>query len=235
MNIYSNICYKVEDVFVKILTTKQDSKKTATSVSNYRQKKEEEKAAKKKEVQHKVAERKVQREFKQMTDQQKTIELEKIKKLKIQQEREIISPLLSKLVCAEGTNYEFANVKKDKKFFQNVVDRVFESNEQGLSFILCEFDKTNSTEIRGYLFATNKRLIFVNENLNFQQNFRYQAINDVQWFKDGAFERGLKISYGLKKTKELEFDEIFDTEQMKHLGNLILQKSAKNSDSIINY
>ena len=227
MNIYSNICYKVEDVFVKLLTKKQDSKVTATMVSTYRLKREEEMIAKRILKGKTELDRKRLREINQMTESQKTIELERLEKLKIQQEVEILSPLLTKLVKPKGTNYEIDVVKRNKKFFQDVLDRVFENNEQGLSFISCEYDKSNDKEIRGYLIATNKRLLFVNEHLDFQQDFRYQAINDVQWFKDGGFERGLKILYGVKKKKQLEFDEIFDKEQMRRLMDIILQRSAK--------
>jgi hypothetical protein len=42
----------------------------------------------------------------------------------------------------------------------------------------------------------------------------------VQWFRDGILEKGIKIQYGVKK---LEFDEIFDKEQMQRVGKLILQ------------
>lgn len=39
MGIYQNICYKVEDIFIKILTKKQDPAAVKTKVSNYRSEK----------------------------------------------------------------------------------------------------------------------------------------------------------------------------------------------------
>jgi hypothetical protein len=208
MGFYRNICYKVEDVFVKILTKRQDSAAIEDKVINYRLKKVEEKIVKKK------------------VTQQKTVELEKLRDLKNQQEQNETHSLLSKVVDVKGmdyTNHEFGEVKENKQFFQKLVDSVFESDEQGLTFLSCEFDKSRKKEIKGYLIVTNKRVWFVNKSLEFQQKFRYQTIKDVQWFRDGILEKGLKIQYGARK---LEFDEIFDKEQMNRVGNLILQMSA---------
>ncbi|MGG3641024.1 hypothetical protein [Bacillus gobiensis] len=47
MGVYRNICYKVEDVFVKMLTKKHNREIILEKVSNYRLGKEEDKAAKK--------------------------------------------------------------------------------------------------------------------------------------------------------------------------------------------
>ncbi|MBZ5751347.1 PH domain-containing protein [Metabacillus rhizolycopersici] len=212
MGVYRNICYKVENVFVKILTKKQNSEAIEDKVINYRLKKVEEKIAKK------IAKKKVA--------QQKNVEFEKLRDLKKQQEQKEIYSLLSKVVDVKGmdyTNYEFGEVKANKQFFQKLVDSVFESDEYVLTFLSCEFDKSSKTEIKGYLIVTNKRVWFVNKSFEFQQKFRYQTIKNVQWFRDGILEKGLKIQYGARK---LEFDEIFDKEQMNRVGNLILQKSA---------
>ena len=40
MNLYNKVCYKVEDVFVKMLTTKQDELVVKEKVSQYRLSKE---------------------------------------------------------------------------------------------------------------------------------------------------------------------------------------------------
>ncbi|WP_041865689.1 hypothetical protein [Solibacillus silvestris] len=55
------------------------------------------------------------------------------------------------------------------------------------------------------------------------EKFRYQTIINVNSYKDGIFERELRIQYGKRK---LEFDEIFDQEQMKKVGNTILNQST---------
>ena len=55
-----------------------------------------------------------------------------------------------------------------------MVRRVFEPGEQGLSLLYCEFDKIK--EYRGYLIATNKRVLFLTPDLQFMDKFRYQTI-----------------------------------------------------------
>ena len=110
------------------------------------------------------------------------------------------------------SQYEYNEIKRNKPFFQSLVQRVFEPNEKALTFIFCEFDKSSKKEIKGYLIPTNNRVIFITKNLNFLDKFRYQTIINVNWFKDGILERGLHIQYGKRK---LEFDEMYDQEQMK--------------------
>ncbi|NQD65791.1 hypothetical protein HP456_07635 [Bacillus haikouensis] len=122
------------------------------------------------------------------------------------------------------TTYEFNEIKKNKAFFQSLLTNVFEPNEKALTFIHCEYDKTKKQEIKGYLIPTNKRMLFLNKNLTFMDKFRYQTVINVNWFKDGLFEKGLKIQYGKRR---LEFDEIFDQDQMQRVGDIILNKSNK--------
>lgn len=121
------------------------------------------------------------------------------------------------------SQYEYNEIKRNKPFFQSLVQRVFEPNEKALTFIFCEFDKSSKKEIKGYLIPTNKRILFITKDLNFMDKFRYQTIINVNWFKDGILERGLRIQYGKRK---LEFDEMFDQEQMKKVGNTILNNST---------
>lgn len=224
MGIYRSVCFKVEDVIVKLLTKKQDPKQIEQRVSSYRLKVEQEKEMRKKKAQQKAVELEKQRELKQMEAKQKAILLEKQKELRQQQEKKEVLELLSKVVDVNGmdyTNYEFHAVQSNKQFFQGLVTKVFEKDEQGLTFISCEFDKSSKTEIKGYLIVTNKRVWFVNKNLDFQQKFRFQTIKNVQWSRDGLLEKELIIQYGVKK---LEFDEIFDSKQMLRVGNVIVQK-----------
>ncbi|WP_045516367.1 PH domain-containing protein [Neobacillus niacini] len=88
---------------------------------------------------------------------------------------------------------------------------------RSLTFIFCEFDKSSKKKVKGYLIPTNKRVLFLRKNLNFIDKFRYQTIINVNWFKDGLLERGLRIQYGKRK---LEFDEMFNQEQMKKVVTL---------------
>jgi len=224
MGIYQSVCFKVEDVFVKFLTKKQDPKQIAQMVSSYRLKLVQEKDIRKKKAQQKAVELDRQRELKQIEVKQQAILMEKQKEEKLQQEKQEVLALLSKVVDVNSkdyTRYEFQTVQSNKLFFQNLITKVFEKDEQGLTFISCEFDKSSKSEIKGYLIVTNKRVWFVNKTLEFQQKFRFQTIKNVQWTRDGLFEKELIIQYGVKK---LEFDEIFDSKQMLRVGNLILQK-----------
>jgi len=122
------------------------------------------------------------------------------------------------------TNYEYNEVRRNKNFFRSVEQRVFEPGEQGLSFIACEFDKSSKREFFGYLFVTNKRVFFIDKRLGNFHKFNYRTIMNVNWFHDGLAEKGLYIQYGKKR---LEFDEIFDKEQMIRVGNLILRMSRR--------
>lgn len=220
MGVYKSICYKVEDAFVKLITKKQDPKQVTQKVENYRKQKEEEKIRKKKENDEKIEELKKKQA-------EKRAENERIRKEKEVKENEEVLALLAKVVDVENMNYtqyEFNEVKKNKLFFKSLYERVFEKNEKGLTFLFCEFDKSSKREIKGYLIVTNKRVLFLTKDLNHMEKFRYQTIINVNWFKDGILERGLRIQYGKRK---LEFDEIFDVDQMKRVGDLILNLSSK--------
>ncbi|TCP24903.1 PH (Pleckstrin Homology) domain-containing protein [Scopulibacillus darangshiensis] len=208
MGVYRKVCYKVEDAFVKVLARKQDPEEVREKVATYRLKKEEEKAAKKNLAKERAAEQARQREIK-----------------KERQHNDVLA-LLSKVVAVESldyTKYEYDEVKANKPFFRNLINKVFEEDEQGITFLNCEFDKSSKKEIKGYLIVTNKRVWFTNKDLDFQQKFRYQTIKAVNWEKDGLLERELKIQYGVKK---LEFDEIYDADQMVRVGEFIVQKSG---------
>lgn len=209
MGVYKTVCYKVEDIFVKLITKNEDQEEVKQKVLSFRQEKELEKARKKKEAREQAEELQRQREIQKEKEHQ-----------------EVLS-LLSKIVDVDSikyTKYEFNEIKANKPFFQKLVNTVFENNEQGLTFLNCEFDKSSKAEIKGYLVVTNKRVWFVNKSLDFQQKFRYQTIKDIQWFKDGMLEKGLKVQYGVKK---LEFDEIFDNEQLHRVGNIIIQQASQ--------
>lgn len=94
------------------------------------------------------------------------------------------------------------------------------------TFVQCEYDLSKNKEMNDYLIVTSKRVLFVDHNQTTSRKFRYQTIRDVSLFKDGVLERGLYIHYGGKR---LEFDEIYDSAQMKRVGNLIKQMSAQIS------
>ncbi|WP_153124606.1 PH domain-containing protein [Peribacillus tepidiphilus] len=208
MGIYRNICYKVEDAFVKFLTKGKDPEEIRKKVEAYRKEKEQERLRKKEEAEKRIAEQK------RLQEEKKEIE------------RQEVLALLSQVVDVDNkgyTQYEFNEVKNNKNFFQSLIQRVFEQNEKGLTFIYCEFDKSSKKEIKGYLIATNKRVLFVNKSLTFMDKFRYQTIINVNWFADGILERGLLIQYGKRR---LEFDEMYDSEQMKRLGNVILNMAS---------
>jgi hypothetical protein len=219
MGIYRKLCYLVEDGFVKLLGKNQDKQLIKTKVISYRTKVESEIAKKKEEANKRQAEQK-------RIQDARIAEQRRIQEENRKREEEAVLSILSKVVDVKGmsyTKYEFNEVKKNKHFFESLVARVFEDGERGLTFLHCEFDKSKKREIRGYLVVTNKRVLFLTKNLNFMDKFRYQTIINVSWFKDGFVERGLYIQYGKRK---LEFDEIFDAEQMKRVGNLILNLST---------
>jgi hypothetical protein len=203
MGIYQKICYKTEDIFVKLLTKKQGTVLVKEKVESYRSKKESEKEQKRLKRKQAIEVR------------QQQIEAQKAK-----EKQEVIN-LLKSLVDDSYTSYEFNEVKNNKVFFQSLIRNVFEPDEKGLTFLFCEFDKSSKKEIKGYLIATNKRVWFINKSLDFQQKFRYQTIRDIKWFNDGMLEKGLYMQYGVKR---LEFDEIFDKEQMIRVGNKILKQ-----------
>ncbi|MBM7605590.1 vacuolar-type H+-ATPase subunit I/STV1 [Metabacillus crassostreae] len=217
---YRSVCYKVEDVFVKLISKKLDSEQVTLKVESYRKLNEEVKALKKEENVKKVE------ALKKKQSEQKA-ENEKIRQEKEAKEKQEVLSILDQIVDTENlgyTQYEFKEVKRNKQFFISLIDRVFEPKEKGLTFLCCEFDKSSKREIKGYLVVTNKRVLFLTKDLNHMEKFRYQTIINVSWFKDGLLERGLHIQYGKKK---LEFDEIFDMEQLKRVGDLILSLSSK--------
>ncbi|CEG31058.1 PH domain-containing protein [Peribacillus simplex] len=211
MGIYQKICYTVEDIFVKILSRKQNSVEVKQKVVTYRSSKEESKLQKKHE------------------QQERNKENQRIAAEKLEKEKQEVLAILSDVVDVDKLNYtkyEFQEVKRNKQYFKSLIETVFEPGEKGLTFIQCEFDKTKKQEIKGYLIATSKRVLFLDLGLRNLQKFRYQTIRDINWFKDGTFEKGLYIQYGVKR---LEFDEIFDTEQMKRVGNVIKQIAYERS------
>jgi hypothetical protein len=219
MGIYRTVSRKVEDVFVKILAGKQDSEVVKEKVAKYRTEADLKQQSKKLEKEKKRAE---QTEL----NKQRYEAQEKQRKEKEESQRKEVEALLSKVLENGGngaSQYEINEIKNNKQFFLNLVQRVFESNEKALTFIFCEFDKSSKKEIKGYLIPTNKRVIFVTKNLTFMDKFRYQTIINVNWIKDGFLERGLKIQYGKRK---LEFDEMFDQQQMERVGNTILNNAT---------
>ncbi|WP_416728724.1 hypothetical protein [Fictibacillus sp. JL2B1089] len=201
MGIYQRICYKTEDLFVKLLTKNQDNVLVKEKVQTYRSSKEAVKEQKRMKRKHAAEER------------QQQLEAQKAK------EKQEVENLLKSIVIDSYTTYEFNEVRNNKAFFQSLIRNVFEPDERGLTFLFCEFDKSSKKEIKGYLIATNKRVWFVNKSFSFQQKFRYQTIRDIKWFNDGMLEKGLYMQYGVKR---LEFDEIFDKEQMIRVANKIL-------------
>ncbi|MGG2027948.1 hypothetical protein AB1282_19805 [Gottfriedia sp. S16(2024)] len=207
MGVYQKICYAVEDIFIKFLTRNSDKEKALINVQTYRKNIAEEKTRKK------------QVHLKRTQERQRAADEKK------EQEKQRILSVLSRFVDVKNldyTQYEYNEVKRNEEFFKCVYNNIFEPGEQGLTFINCEFDKTKKKEIRGFLIATNKRVWFIDNSQTMVQKFRYQTIKDVSWFKDGMLEKGLYLQYGVKR---LEFDEIFDGNQMKRIGNTILQIS----------
>ncbi|CAH0170034.1 PH domain-containing protein [Peribacillus simplex] len=211
MGIYQKICYAVEDIFVKFLSRNQNAVEVKQKVVMYRSSKEESMLQKKQE------------------QQGRNKENQRIAAEKLEKDKQEVLAILSVVVDVDNldyTKYEFKEVKRNKQYFKSLIETVFEPGEKGLTFIQCEFDKSKKQEIKGYLIATSKRVLFLDLELRNLQKFRYQTIRDINWFKDGTFEKGLYIQYGVKR---LEFDEIFDTEQIKRVGNVIKQLAYERS------
>lgn len=209
MNIIIKICHKLDEVWTKATSKHKPSEEVEQLIETRRKNREETVACKMQEYEVKKLERQ------RLAEERK------------EQEKQEVLALLQyfvKLDQLEYTMYEFNEIKRNKAFFTAVEQRVFESGEQGLSFIACEFDKSSKREYKGYLFVTNKRVFFIDRRLQNFHKFRYQTIINVNWFSDGVLERGLYIQYGKRR---LEFDEIFDMNQLKRVGNLILHLSKR--------
>lgn len=222
MGIYQIISYKVEDLFVKMLSKNQDPLVIKEKVNNYRIEKEQVRQQRKIESNKRIA-------VKKQIQEQKREEQESKRRKQAEQERKDIELLISRVMDNDGggySQYEYNEIKKNRQFFLSLAQQVFEPNEKALTFIFCEFDKSRKNEIKGYLIPTNKRVLFLTKDLNFLDKFRYQTVINVNWFKDGFLERGLNIQYGKRK---LKFDEMFDQEQMKKVGNTILNKSINRA------
>ncbi|OBW57043.1 hypothetical protein A9986_09870 [Solibacillus silvestris] len=218
MSIYRTMCYKVEDVIVKVLSKKLDQATVKEKVNSYRIEQGNLLTQKKTDKAKKLAEQNSERIKKREALLEKRLAQK-------EQEKQEIETLISTFLenSKEYSQYEFNEVKKNKTFFQLLPQRVLEQNEKALTFIFCEYDKSSKKEIKGYLIPTNKRVLFLTKDLNHMEKFRYQTIINVNSYKDGIFERELRIQYGKRK---LEFDEIFDQEQMKKVGNTILNQST---------
>jgi hypothetical protein len=219
MGIYRTISYKVEDMFIKMLSKKQDPALVKQKVDKYRAEQEKSRrqrkmeAAKRKEEQDRIREQKRVEQGIQQREQ------------KAREKREI-ELIISKLIDNHGrtySQYEYDEIKRNKAFFQSFTQRVLKPNEKAQSFIFCEFDKSSKKEMKGYLIPTNNRVLFVDKSLTHIVKFRYETIINLNWFKDGVVERGLHIQYGRKR---LEFDEMFDVNQLKKVGNIILNNST---------
>ncbi|MFB6468745.1 PH domain-containing protein [Cytobacillus sp. Hz8] len=208
MGVYQKICYVVEDMFVKIIAKNQNNDDVQEKVRVYRERVEEYKSRKKKEQLERIQEKK------------------RVAEQKREEEKKRVLKTLAHVVDIEQldyTTYEYNEVKRNASFFNSICNQYFEGDEKGVTFLQCEFDKSSKQEIKGYLIVTNKRVLFISLNGMLIQKFRYQTIKHVIPSKDGILEKGISIQYGVKR---LEFDEIFDSEQMKRVMTII-NKSAQ--------
>ena len=202
MSLFYVIWYKIEDLFIKLFANKENYDEIMSKVE-----------------QNRAEKARIRLQRKQ--------EKERLKREREEQEKREIEAILSMLMENQGqgcTAYEYNEIKRNKAFFQTLIQRVFEPNEKALAFIFCEYDKSSKKEVFGYLIPTNKRIIFINKRFTFMEKLRYQTVINVNWFADGLLERGLKIQYGRRR---LEFDEMFDQNQMIRVGNSILRMSRK--------
>ena len=159
--------------------------------------------------------------------QARSLERERMEAERLAQEKQQVLQVLPRFVDTYNmpyTPYEYNEVKRNLGYFQSLAHMVLEPDEQGITFVQCEFDKTKKREMRGFLLVTSKRVLFVDYNRTVIQKCRYQTIRNVTWFKDGLLERGLHIQYGVKR---LEFDEMFDQSQMMRVGNQIKQRAPQ--------
>ena len=211
MGVYQKFCYLVEDVMVKGLSRRLDQTEVKEKVETYRNNKAEKKDKNKKE-------RKTELD---------AIQLNALERA--EQEKQRVLKVLSRVVDVRNldyTSYEFKAVKRNESFFLDLANNIYEPGEQGLTFVQCEYDKSKKQEMKGYLVVTNKRVLFIDNGQVNIQKFRYKTIKDISWFKDGVLERGIFIQYGVKR---LEFDEIYDANQLKRVGNLIKSHSAQTA------
>lgn len=211
MGVYQKLCFLVEDVMVKGLSRRLDQTEVKEKVETYRNNKAEKKDKKKKE-------RKTELDAIQLNALERD-----------EQEKQRVLTVLSRVVDVRNldyTSYEFKVVKRNESFFLDLANNIYEPGEQGLTFVQCEYDKSKKQEMKGYLVVTNKRVLFIDNGQVNIQRFRYKTIKDISWFKDGVLERGIFIQYGVKR---LEFDEIYDANQLKRVGNLIKSHSAQTA------
>ncbi|MGE7781551.1 PH domain-containing protein [Peribacillus sp. NPDC097264] len=211
MGVYQKLCFLVEDVMVKGLSRRLDQTEVKEKVETYRNNKAEKKDKKKKQ-------RKTELDAIQLNALERD-----------EQEKQRVLTILSRVVDVRNldyTSYEFKVVKRNESFFLDLANNIYEPGEQGLTFVQCEYDKSKKQEMKGYLVVTNKRVLFIDNGQVNIQRFRYKTIKDISWFKDGVLERGIFIQYGVKR---LEFDEIYDANQLKRVGNLIKSHSAQTA------
>ncbi len=204
MGIYQHLCYKVEDLFVKILASKQEPGITRQKVDAYRKRQFEEAVRKKQEQEARLEDIRRKEEERQGRERQEVLA--------------ILSQFMG-MDHIDYTTYEFNEISKNKAFFKHLTDMVLDKGEKGLAFQYCEFNKSSRQQIRGYLIATSKKALFISTDGVFQQKFRYQTVQNVQWLQESLLEKKLYIQYG---TKQLEFDKIYDLDQIKRVGNVIL-------------
>lgn len=229
MGLYSKLCYKVEDVFILMLSKKKDPEEIKNKVRNYRSQKEQLRLEKRDQNLIETEERKKLLRAKQAEREKAKQEKEKEKQSATELEHQKTLSLFyhfDQTADIKVDSYEYKAIQKNRPFFSAVKNRIFEADEYGWTFIACEFDKTKTKEYQGYLIVTNKRVWFVSSDISVVEKFRYQTIHNVQWFNDSLIEKGLYIQYGKRR---LEFDEIYDVEQMKKVGNWILKLSKTNT------
>lgn len=219
MKIYQTVCYKVEDIFVRMLTLKTNSKIAKEKVRQYRSEKEQLRLQRNTEKMNKTAE-------------QRTIQLQEREQPPINQrdhKQNEIEAFITKMM-GNGyrgySQYEYDEIERNLPFFQSFVETVLKPNEKALTLLFCKYDQSKKRKMNGYLIPTTQNIFFIRKDFNFTESFSYQLINHVNWVKNGYLDCSLQIQ---SLSRRLEFDEISDTEQLKKVRTIILQNASKKA------
>lgn len=96
----------------------------------------------------------------------------------------------------------------------NYLNGLLSNNENVLSVIKAEYDKTKKREIKGLLVATDRRLIFafIKGHNQYIEEFSYAKVNGISLANDGWTAKELHIDYGKERKK---FDDIIDDKEFK--------------------
>ncbi|MDT2048032.1 SHOCT domain-containing protein [Priestia flexa] len=157
-------------------------------------------------------------------EQEKRREEKRIKKEKQKEEEQLLIEQFYGKDAGVGSKLAFA---ANKDTFRYVGENLLRADEEILSFIQAEYDKSKKREIKGLLFATNDRMFFafvrgVNQYI---EEFDYSKMKGISLARDGFLSKELYIDYGSSRKK---FDDIIDDDKFKDFLQVVNEKIVDN-------